>query len=143
MRRGASAFLGLAGGLLVYMSWSLPVRHASAVEPASAGRAATALPGAIPNDEPAAPPPASGDTVTVVHDWVEIVPSRAAAGVSASLPVPRRAPALRTPASTSARIRGGTADEPCPDPPRLVSRAARLIVGDGRHRPEPFPRPSN
>jgi hypothetical protein len=32
--------------------------------------------------------------------------------------------------------------EPRRDSRRLVVRASRMIVGDGRYRPEPFPRPA-
>jgi hypothetical protein len=68
--------------------------------------------------------PRFGDSVQLRHEIIEIkVPARAA---------PRQQ-------------RSGKAVAPAPRAesrrPRFVERARRALVGDGRYRPEPFPRP--
>jgi hypothetical protein len=68
-------------------------------------------------------PPAPLPSVTLAHDFVR---------VSAAVVAP---PARR--ARTTARTRE-TATKPAR---RLLARAGRALLGDGRHRPEPFPRP--
>jgi hypothetical protein len=80
----------------------------------------------------ASPMPARADTplpalpsVTVEHDYLRIAPR-----VVAPTPSNYRrisAPRVVTPEQKSAR--------------GLFARAARAVLGDGRHRPEPFPRP--
>ncbi len=75
--------------------------------------------------EPAGPSPDTPtDTVRVEYDLVEIAP-----------PVPRRVPVRRPVAARQANVR----EEPSEVP--LVVRAGRVLIGDGRYRPEPFPRP--
>lgn len=49
-----------------------------------------------------------------------------------------RAPGLTRVAAPLHRVAGRRASEP----PRLASRARRLLFGDGTYRPEPFPRPT-
>jgi hypothetical protein len=70
-----------------------------------------------------APVPAPLPSVTIEHDFVRIAPTT-------RMGAPYRkiaAPAKRPPAP---RVSNS-----------LLARAARAVLGDGRHRPEPFPRP--
>ena len=69
-------------------------------------------------------PPAPKSSVTVEHQLIQVEPQ----------PRPRPAPRLRR-SLPSTRLAYG--------PPRqdtLVTRARRAVLGDGRFRPEPFPR---
>ena len=77
----------------------------------------------------AAQPPA--DSVTIEHELVRVTP----------LPAPPSSQALRTnrpqPAKLPAVQRAAN-----PLPARgVVERTRRVLFGDGRYRPEPFPRP--
>ena len=65
--------------------------------------------------------------VTIEHQLIRVEESRR------TLRRPRVAAANRLAAFTKPIQRGGQ--------PALVVRAGRLIMGDGRYRPEPFPRP--
>ena len=89
---------------------------------------------ATPSDQPLdvtsspgapAPGPAEADapSIQIEHEVVEVPLVRPRAPRLPALPqIPRRA-----------------AREASPSPPS--ARVARLILGDGRYRPEPFPRP--
>lgn len=62
------------------------------------------------------------DSVRLRHELIEIrIPARATPGPRAATP----------PRSPRAEVRR----------PHFVERARRVLVGDGRYRPEPFPRP--
>ncbi|MGH9307814.1 MAG: hypothetical protein ACRD1U_00475 [Vicinamibacterales bacterium] len=62
------------------------------------------------------------DSVRLSHELIEVrIPTRAT-------PRPRAVAPPRSPRAESRR-------------PRFVERARRVLVGDGRYRPEPFPRP--
>lgn len=61
------------------------------------------------------------DSVRLQHQLIEIrIPARATP--------PPRAASPRSPRAEASR-------------PRFVDRARRVLIGDGRYRPEPFPRP--
>jgi hypothetical protein len=98
--------------------------------------------------ESTTPPPAALPDVRVKHEFIEI-----------PIPAPQPSPA-RTPhrSASAAKKRpqvppgaGTSADgvrtasavsevEAADQPASLLVRAGRAIVGDGKHRPEPFPR---
>jgi hypothetical protein len=90
-------------------------RHAAA-EPvaAPAGR----LPAAVP------------DAVQVEHEFVLVHPS----------PVPPERPFRQVAAArpVARAVREAPQAQPAPG---LVTRAGRVLLGDGQYRPEPFPRP--
>jgi hypothetical protein len=69
-------------------------------------------------------PPADARPVVVEHRFVT-VPEPASAPPAVARPVRRAAVRSR----------------PRREPGTLLGRAARAVLGDGRHRPEPFPRP--
>jgi hypothetical protein len=107
-------------GLLLVLAWD---RHASgAANPPLAAPASSAA--ASPASAPAAAAATGTDSVRVEHELVQ------AAAVAS--PVPARV----TLASHGRRA------EPRRESRGLVLRASRAIVGDGRYRPEPFPRPA-
>ena len=74
---------------------------------------------------PAAAPRAPQPSVTIQHQLIQIEPS----------PTPRPAPRVR-------RVVPPTrlAYQPLLRRDTLASRARRVVLGDGRFRPEPFPR---
>ena len=70
-------------------------------------------------------PPAPKPSVTLQHQLIQVEPVRP----------PRPAPSLRR-ALPSTRLAYG----PSRHQDTLAARARRAVVGDGRFRPEPFPR---
>jgi hypothetical protein len=71
-------------------------------------------------------PPPDTPSVRVEHRLIQIVP--------------QPAPIFRPrPAAPAANRRAETRK---PESDHLVARARRALVGDGRYRPEPFPRPA-
>jgi hypothetical protein len=90
--------------------------------PAAAGTATWEGDGSRGVSEPQSSDDAA-DSVRIQHELIRVAP-------------PRRpsSPDVRRPfRSASAR--------PTPREPRFVERARRVLMGDGRYRPEPFPKP--
>ena len=96
------------------------------------------------------PPPSVLPDVRVRHEFIEIpiAPARTAVargGERARTPstkTPRRAPGV-TPGPDVVRMADAVTSRKADAPDRganLLVRAGRAIVGDGKHRPEPFPR---
>src|SRR5688500_6566781 len=82
-----------------------------------------------PQTAPAAAPaskvsPAPKPSVTLEHQLIQVEPIRP----------PKPAPRLRRPLPSTRLAYGAPHQEP------LVTRARRKFLGDGRFRPEPFPR---
>jgi hypothetical protein len=102
-------------GLLTVLAW---YSHAN-------GAATLPLPAvAAPPVQPSSAPPPEAESVRVEHQLVQ-----------ASLFVPLARPRFAHAAVTRrADVRR--------DPHRFVARASRALMGDGRYRPEPFPRPA-
>jgi hypothetical protein len=71
------------------------------------------------------------DTVQVEHEVIHVTPSQ------------NRVPPAPARISRSASVRVAAARKPAdrPAPQGIVSRARRALLGDGRYRPDPFPRP--
>jgi hypothetical protein len=69
-------------------------------------------------------PPAPKPSVTVEHQLIQVEP----------MPPPKPAPRLRRALPSTRLAYGPTRQD------TLVSRARRAVLGDGRFRPEPFPR---
>ncbi len=69
-------------------------------------------------------PPAPKSSVTVEHELIQVEP----------MPRPKPAPRLRRPLPSTRLAYGAPRQE------TLVTRARRKFLGDGRFRPEPFPR---
>ena len=111
-------------GLLLVLAWN---RHAigAATAPLPA-ISAPSVPAAAPtaSESPARPAPA--DSVRVEYELVQARTRTVAA------PVPARVTLASQPRRAGVRS----------DSRRFVVRASRAIVGDGRYRPEPFPRPA-
>ncbi|MGH9372221.1 MAG: hypothetical protein ACRD15_11880 [Vicinamibacterales bacterium] len=87
---------------------------------------------ASPGSTPSGLPVDSGvesDSVRVEHQLIEVSPPPVRA--------PRVRPAVRSSAVGSSPGREGESRRE----PRFVERARRVLIGDGRYRPEPFPKP--
>ena len=69
-------------------------------------------------------PPAPKPSVTLEHQLIQVEPMRA----------PKPAPRLRRPLPSTRLAYAAPHQE------TLVTRARRKFLGDGRYRPEPFPR---
>jgi hypothetical protein len=69
----------------------------------------------------------TGDSVRIQHEVIRVTPPRQPASPPASPDVRR--------AFRSASVSPTTRE------PRFVERARRVLMGDGRYRPEPFPKP--
>jgi hypothetical protein len=78
-------------------------------------------------------PAAHTDAVQVDHEFVVVQPTPVRA------PQPRARPVA---AARPARSPGGEPRDAA-ESPGLATRAGRMLVGDGRYRPEPFPRPAS
>lgn len=93
-------------------------------------------------------PPSELADVRVKHEIIEIpIAPPPTALARRSLRSPAGAPTERTPPprsdSTPDAVRTARADDAADDSGRsdnVLLRAGRAIVGDGKHRPEPFPR---
>jgi hypothetical protein len=72
------------------------------------------------------------DSVRVEHDLIVVQPPATRPGGPPAQATPR--PAVTAQRATSAPSQWEEGSR------RMVSRAGRILVGDGRHRPEPFPR---
>lgn len=70
------------------------------------------------------------DSVHVVHDLIHVTPPPAPPPPQR----PRIAPAVR-------KVPGDQRADRRTDSDPLIARAGRVLIGDGRHRPEPFPKP--
>ena len=106
---------------------------------------------AVAEISPAEAPPiaAALSPVQVRHEFVTVsVPLPAAVGARPPSRAvrPRKSPSAEAVASvvrarSTPRDKGDRSTlDPSEDSPGLLLRAGRLVVGDGRHRPEPFPR---
>jgi hypothetical protein len=94
---------------------------------APSAQQASAKPGAQTEvTESLEPPAEAASSVRVEHQLIQIVPPPA--------------PAVRARPVAPASNRRADSRKPAPD--HLVVRARRALVGDGRYRPEPFPRPA-
>lgn len=71
------------------------------------------------------------DSVRVETELIQVVPSRG------------DVPPLPTRTNRAAAVKLATVQKPVtrPSSPGVVDRARRMLLGDGRYRPEPFPRP--
>lgn len=95
-----------------------------------AGLTALALLWPVPADSPLTAGQASPGRVRIQHELIQIVPRPPAA--------PHRG--IRRPRlSRSTRLAAFTQPRPRTDA-NFAVRAGRLIAGDGRYRPQPFPR---
>jgi hypothetical protein len=75
-------------------------------------------------------PVAVSDAVQVEHEFVVARPS------------PRRSPEPRRQVAAARPAARAVGEVPQAQPaPGLVTRAGRVLLGDGQYRPEPFPRP--
>jgi hypothetical protein len=71
------------------------------------------------------------DSVRVETELIEVVPAR------------NKVPALLARTNRAVAVKLATVQKPVtrPSSPGVVGRARRMLLGDGRYRPEPFPRP--
>ena len=102
-------------------------------DPAPRALAATTDPERSTTTPPAEPPPA----VRVQHAFVTpqvVVESAEVQPVGSDLKTPLRT--VRKPEIRRASVSGA----PNASSPRLLARATRALIGDGRHKPQPFPR---
>lgn len=125
MRRFVGGALGLVVvGLLVLFGRSGQAPTAEQALAATPAMESPAGPGAALSPAP----DGFADSVVVEHELIEVRPR---AVRQPAPPRPRPAAVART---TDVALRGERTS--------LVDRTRRAIVGDGRYRPEPFPRPS-
>ena len=89
----------------------------------------------IPEKTGAMPEPAT--SVRVEHEIVRVDVEAADADPSAVLPARHVTRSLRQPKPSGALT---ASPSPLTSPPSAFTKARRSFLGDGRHRPEPFPR---
>lgn len=146
MNRRVLILVVLASAVVTWLSGGAGIRTQTGPEPALAGApgGTTAPDGdfagesASASSQPAASIPLetpSDDSVQVVYDLIHVTPAPTR---SAQQP-PRAAPAVRK----SAVQRAEASSDRRTDSSRLIARASRVLIGDGRHRPEPFPKPAD
>ena len=124
MNRWVGGLTAAVVGLLLVLGWN---KHA-------AGAGSTTPPPAVTAEADAGASPAAVDAVAEPAPPVESV------RIEHELVHARTiAPAVPARASLVAQPRRA---EPRPESRRFVLRASRMIVGNGRYRPEPFPRPA-
>ena len=107
-------------GMIVVAAAALVSAALLAIRPAVGAQ--HAQPRTVPVEAPgrAAPPAAPQvESIRLEHEFIHVRPTPAPRRLSRPEPLP---PAAR--------------------PRSFVARAARILTGDGRHRPEPFPRPA-
>ena len=75
--------------------------------------------------------PAQAAAVTVEHELVVVSPAPPLAATPPRRSAPPASPAVRLTAGPGRALK----------PAGFAVRAGRALVGDGRYRPEPFPRP--
>jgi hypothetical protein len=92
--------------------------------------ATTALLWPRPATAPVAAERAANDHVKVEHELIHVVPFR-----NAVTPPPPRI-------QRSSSVKPAVASKPPDRPKGALGRARRILLGDGRYRPEPFPRPA-
>jgi hypothetical protein len=102
-------------------------------------------------NEPAPVPQTAPATVRVSHEFVTVpIPAAPATRVrQPSTTRPRTVPATHTTTGAtgrrdavkaSNRNPGAATARPAPDGRNLLERAGRAFIGDGKYRPQPFPR---
>jgi hypothetical protein len=89
-----------------------------------------------PADAPVTAPTAADDRVRIEHQIVQIPVIPASDAPALRLKKAAGRPGTSAPAVTTRQARSNSTRR---DP--LLSRAVQRILGDGRHTPQPFPRP--
>ena len=98
----------------------------------ASSRAVASIPLETPSDN--AERSDDSDSVQVVYDLIHVTP----APTRAAPQPPKAAPAVR-----KAAVQRAEDSDRRPDSSRLIARASRVLLGDGRHRPQPFPKPAD
>ena len=135
MSRGVLILVILACAVVTWLSGGAGIRTQRSPGPALAGApggtTASASSGSV---VPVPLETASEDSVQVVYDLIRVTPAPARGAPER----PRAAPMVR-----KAPVQRAEASDRRTESNRLIARASRVLIGDGRHRPEPFPKPAD